>query len=265
VDEIKKQLDLNRRTRGIDGYIMYSFSSFADNLDLYNLMQALNRVDMLTPDRTPDRTPVTPVPSPGAVTRPPVSYTEITDFSDLDEHWAATYITQMANLGFVKGYPEGVFKPDNPIKRADFVLMLMNMLPHDPGTDPSLPFLDMTEDAYYREALRDAKALGIITGIGNNMFSPEDEINRQDMMTISYRALSIMSYLKTNAGVQVLNEFPDKGEVSGYARAPMAELVAQGFVNGIYGKLEPLLSTTRAETATLLFRFYQAFLVSIQR
>ena len=262
VNEIRRQVELNRSTPGVHGYIMYSFSSFTNNPDLYSLIQALNDGTLPLPNF---QTPIIQNPDQGSITEPIPSPSDnnmgnIPVFSDLEEHWAEIYITQMAEKGFVNGYPEGVFKPDNPIKRADFVLMLMNMLPHEPGIDPALPFLDMAEDAYYREALRDAKALNIITGIGSNMFSPEDEITRQDMMTISYRALSSMGYLKSNSGVQVLNEFPDRGDVASYARVPIAELVAQGFVNGIYGKLEPVVSTTRAETATLIFRFYQAFL-----
>ncbi|MCL1809764.1 MAG: family 10 glycosylhydrolase [Clostridiales bacterium] len=243
VNEIKSQVELNRRTSGVGGYIMYSFGSFTENSNLYSLIKSLNQ-------DTPQAEP----PSRGT-NRP-------TAFSDLDEHWAEPFITEMAAKGVVRGYPEGDFKPDNPIKRADFVLMLMNMLPHEPGTEPALPFLDMEKDAYYREALRDAKALDIIRGIGDNMFSPEDEITRQDMMTMSYRALIVMGYTKQGAGELVLAQFPDSGVVADYAKLPLEELVSQGFVNGIDGKLEPLKSTTRAETATLMYRFSEAFLNS---
>ncbi|MCL1982892.1 MAG: family 10 glycosylhydrolase, partial [Clostridiales bacterium] len=97
VGEIKSQVELNRKTPGVGGYIMYSFGSFAENQNLYNLIKSLNQ-------DAPQAEP----PSRGT-TRPPI-------FSDLDDHWAEPFITEMAARGVVKGYPEGDFKPDNPIK-----------------------------------------------------------------------------------------------------------------------------------------------------
>jgi|DewCreStandDraft_5_1066085.scaffolds.fasta_scaffold01244_28 expansin (peptidoglycan-binding protein) len=43
-------------------------------------------------------------------------------------HWASTYITLATYLGLVKGYPDGTFKPDNPITRAETVTIAVRQM-----------------------------------------------------------------------------------------------------------------------------------------
>jgi len=43
---------------------------------------------------------------------------------DYEGHWAETYIKKAINYGYMTGYPDGSFKPDNPISRAEFARVL---------------------------------------------------------------------------------------------------------------------------------------------
>jgi uncharacterized lipoprotein YddW (UPF0748 family) len=248
--EIGRQVEFNRSKAAVSGYIMYSFGSFTGNAELYELMRGLNQGGAAQGADDAQS-------AEGSETAPPP---ETPRFSDLEGHWAAADIGAMAGLGFVKGYPEGDFKPDAPIKRADFVLMMMNMLPYDASGKDAAPFLDMAPDAYYLEAVRDARRMGIVTGAGDDMFFPEDEITRQDMMTIAYRAFTVTGRLTATADAQTLDGFKDKGDVAVYAAAAIAALVGGGYVNGIDGELAPGKGATRAETAVLLLRFYRSLL-----
>ena len=73
-------------------------------------------------------------------------------FNDVgSEHWAVSYIRSMYNNGWVSGYPDGSFKPDNKITRAEVIVIVNKMTLRDtllerPGVPP---FTDLSEDKWY--------------------------------------------------------------------------------------------------------------------
>ena len=54
-------------------------------------------------------------------------------FTDIQNHWAKNYILDFASKGFVVGYPDKTFRPDQPISRAEFTCILLNSM----GITPS--------------------------------------------------------------------------------------------------------------------------------
>jgi hypothetical protein len=57
------------------------------------------------------------------------------NFSDIAGHWGEERIKQAAEKGIVSGYPDGTFKPNRTVTRAEFAVMLMNTLnPQGEGT-----------------------------------------------------------------------------------------------------------------------------------
>ena len=69
-------------------------------------------------------------------------------------------------------------------------------------------FDDIDKDAYYYEEIGKAKMLGITYGIGNNKFSPDASITRQDMMVLTERALRIMKNLDHRVQLQTWRYLP---------------------------------------------------------
>lgn len=57
-------------------------------------------------------------------------------FSDVAEHWAAPFIKVAADNGWINGYTDGTFRPDNSVTRAEAVTMLNRMLDRNPQTLP---------------------------------------------------------------------------------------------------------------------------------
>jgi uncharacterized lipoprotein YddW (UPF0748 family) len=266
VSEISRQLDYNRGKADVSGYIMYTYNTFVENPELYSLMQGLNSVpasEALQPGGA-DVPGGADSPADGDGAQPggqggtdgQQAATTI-GFNDIGGHWAAEYILKLAGDGVIRGYPDGSFMPDDMIKRADFVIMLTGLFGLMEEDGPDTTFIDMAPDAYYRKALGAAQAAGIVTGIGDNMFAPEENITRQDMMAIFYRALLIKGGVEAGTQLASLDAFADRRDIAVYAAAPMAALVEGGFVTGNDGLLEPNKPATRAETATMLCRFAQ--------
>jgi uncharacterized lipoprotein YddW (UPF0748 family) len=256
VDEISRQLAFNRADANVSGYIMYAYKAFADSPALRALIGELNvagsqeqgGADAAQGD-------------PGAAQGDPDAARGTGDgFSDTADHWANEYITAISKAGYVKGYPDGTFLPDDNIKRADFVNMLVGLLALRPEQDAADNFVDIAPDAYYYQAVAAAKKAGVIIGIGGNMFAPDEPLMKQDMLAMTYRALVIMGKAGTGVEPSVLNAFPDHAQVAVYAVAPLSVFIGNGVVTGTAeGLLEPMKSATRAETVTVLWRIYEDY------
>ena len=81
-------------------------------------------------------------------------------FSDVSGHWAEELINSAAQKGWVTGYPDGTFKPDQYITRAEFVTLVNNVLERRVKAEDILPearqFPDLDKDAWYYEAMQEA-------------------------------------------------------------------------------------------------------------
>ena len=109
-------------------------------------------------------------------------------------------------------------------------------------------FSDVDPSAEYATEVLIGKNMGIFKGSGNNMFEPETEISRQDMMTMCARALELVG------GVD-LSRFTDNALIADYARDSIAAMVKQEIVKGNPdGTVNPLGNTTRAEAAVIMER-----------
>lgn len=175
-----------------------------------------------------------------------------TDLSGYD--WAEDAIYALKAKGIISGISETEFAPSNNIKRGDFILMLTRMLNIDtPFTEN---FEDVPTDSYYYNAIGKAKAAGIAQGSGTD-FMPEQTITRQDLITLAYRAFLNKGYITEVSDLTALDVFNDKADISEYANAPMASMVAAGIIKGSDGKVNPLGNATRAETAVMCSRLVE--------
>ncbi|MGI6468397.1 MAG: S-layer homology domain-containing protein [Syntrophomonadaceae bacterium] len=82
------------------------------------------------------------------------------NFSDITGHWANQYINSAAQKGWVKGYEDGTFRPEQPITRAEFVTLVNNVLGRKVLKENILPdaktFPDLSPNAWYYEAMMEA-------------------------------------------------------------------------------------------------------------
>lgn len=160
----------------------------------------------------------------------------------------------LASKGILKGTSEKEYAPQSNITRADFLYSLIRTLGIDAKGDGS--FDDIRRDAYYFNELVTAKKLGITKGMGNNKFSPDESITRQDMMVLAERTLEMLSKLEQKGKASDLEKFADKSHIAVYATNSIASLVKEGLIVGSGDRINPLGNTTRAEAAVFLYRIY---------
>jgi hypothetical protein len=117
-------------------------------------------------------------------------------------------------------------------------------------------FSDVSTTDYYYNSIGVAKKLGITDGVGGNLFNPKAEISRQDMMTVTARALKAQKKLNATGTASDISKFNDAGEVASYAVDSIAALVKEKLIEGNGSMLNPVGNTTRAETAVLMYRIF---------
>lgn len=145
-------------------------------------------------------------------------------FDDLGSvAWTKKPIEVLASKGILKGISEKEYAPQTNITRADFLYFLVRTLGVDAKADGN--FDDTSSDAYYYKEIAIAKKLGITSGIGNNKFSPNASITRQDMMVLTKRALRMLKKLKQQGTASDLEKFADKSLIATYAVDGIASVV----------------------------------------
>lgn len=179
-------------------------------------------------------------------------------FTDLGAYpWARSAIDELAKAGVIAGTSKTTFSPGATVTRGDFMALLMRMLAPE-GNPSEDGFVDVPTNSYYYREIILAKGLGIASGTGEGLFMPRSNINRQDMVTLTYRALVAMGNLDDNAAQAELGRFKDADQISPYARQAMAVMAELGAISGnTDGTVNPLGNATRAEAAVFLYKIYQ--------
>lgn len=179
----------------------------------------------------------------------------IKSYDDLASvQWAKKQIEILASKGIVRGVSDNEFAPQQQITRADFLYFLIRTLGINAKIDGN--FDDIKADAYYYKEISIAKKLGITLGTGNNKFSPDKSITRQDMMVLTAKALRVLKKVEQKGTISDLNRFADKSLIAPYALDGVASVVKEGLIIGSGDNVNPLGNTTRAEAAVLLYRLY---------
>ena len=168
--------------------------------------------------------------------------------------------------GFFNGDTNGNFNPNNNITRAEFAQMLYNYYKDDAsvmknGNAPK--FNDVKSADWFYEAVVACAKAGIFLGDTNGNFNPNAQITRQDASLVLMRIfIGTDAINATDVDVRLAElkaqgkVFPDFYETASYARKAMA--AAAGFIfNGDQkGELNPTSNITRAETATVLYNYF---------
>ncbi len=187
-------------------------------------------------------------------------------YSDIDSSaWYADFVSECIERGWIEGYADGTFKPDQSMTRAEFVTALFRLIGND-GRYPDLvnyhwryfyewPFNDVAEDSPYTEAVLWAKLERIVNGTGNNRFSPDSALTCEQAAAIFYRSTAKKLYSRMDG----LKEFSDASKISPWAKDAVKWMQGLDMLVGDEkGNLNPRKALTRAECAKLISRLNAA-------
>lgn len=155
----------------------------------------------------------------------------------------------------MKGVSDNEFAPNENLSRAMIVTAIYRM-----ENEPSASFNkfgDVNADEWYGAAVAWASENGIVNGVSENEFAPNDNLTREQMAAIIYRYIMFKGG-DTSVGENAdINSYADAENISDYAVEAMRYAVASGLMKGdSETTLNPSGTATRAETATIIMRLF---------
>ncbi|QOS78993.1 S-layer homology domain-containing protein [Paenibacillus sp. JNUCC31] len=166
---------------------------------------------------------------------------------DTAGHWAKTAIDKALTAGFVNGYGDQTFRPNQKVTRAEFITMLGRALNLNTESE-SIHYTDDNKiPSWAKPYITAAASAGIVNGYENGSFGPSKTLSRAEMVTMIARAGGIPA--DSNAKL----DFKDAKDVPAWAVPYVASTVEAGLVGGVGGnRFAPNQTATRAEAVTLI-------------
>jgi parallel beta-helix repeat protein len=194
-----------------------------------------------------------PANDPGSVQ--PVIITDThqpsSPFVDLQGHWATPFIEALATRDLLRGYPDGTFRPNAVINRAQFATLVANSYQHISLTRPGIQFKDVATDFWGYRAIAKAQQQGFIRGYPDHTFRPNQPMSRVQAIAAVASGLGL-----SPAPASLLGSYRDRAQIPSYAIEPLATATQHHLVINYPDPqlLRPLEPMTRAEVAVLIYQ-----------
>ncbi len=179
----------------------------------------------------------------------------VNPFQDVKkDDWYYDAVQYVRLNGFFTGVTDKTFDPQGTMTRGMFVTVLGRMagVEKDKYSGDS-GFADVAADAYYAPYVKWASEYGITLGTGENQFSPDALITRQQMAVFFVRYFDKFN-VKYETGEEITSLPEDYAQVADYAQTAVLKLWFAGLLNGDGVRFHPNSNASRAEAATLCMR-----------
>lgn len=183
----------------------------------------------------------------------------VNPYTDVAENaWYFDAVKYTYQNKLMNGMGNYKFEPESQMTRAMLVTVLYRAEGAPEASEFENPFRDV-DDSWYTDAICWAADKGIVNGTAADQFSPNENVTREQMVTILFRYAQYKS--AANEARAELTDFADAETVSDYAREAMcwavAEKIILGSVESGKNSIRPVATATRAEVATVLMRFVE--------
>jgi hypothetical protein len=180
---------------------------------------------------------------------------KIAQASDVAGNWAEPFIRVLVEKEIIKGYPDGTFRPDRPISRAEFAALLNRAFSLQPATK-TRKFKDVPSKFWAAEVIQKAASAGFIAGYPNGTFAPKQNITRIQSLV----ALVNGSKLEPNGNLDLNGVFGDAAQVPNYGQNALIAAtqrciaVSQEYDSSKLpgGNFGPEMGATRADVAAYI-------------
>ena len=182
--------------------------------------------------------------STGEVTNAVTSVLRFTDVPETDEAYAD--IKALCDASLIDGYPDGTFRPEGTITRAEFVKMINSAFGFAATSGISNPFSDVAAGQWHFTNVMAAVTKGYILGYEDGTFRPGATITRQETAVILDRIMM----LENTVDDEQMAAVTIKDSVGAWASNSVKRVVAAGLMSaGSDGSFRASVPATRAEIA----------------
>ena len=138
---------------------------------------------------------------------------KIAQASDVAGNWAEPFIRALVAKDIIKGYPDGTFKPDQPVTRAEFAALL-NKAFDLKEVRAARKFKDVPKKYWAAEVIQKAYKGGFLSGYPNGTFAPKQNIIRIQSLV----SLVNGSKLEPSGNLDINGVFGDAAQVPSYGQ-----------------------------------------------
>lgn len=175
-------------------------------------------------------------------------------FPDVPQgYWAACDIDKLAINDVVVGYPDGMFKPNRNISRAEFATMLVKGFNLDDcGTPRENLFKDVPLSNWANPAIAKAVDENLLAGYPNGKFEPCHPVTRVEALTTIAKGMTC-DIDKCKAD-EILSKYSDGAAIPDWARIPVAKSLENGALKDMPNPnmIMPNREASRAEVASMM-------------
>ncbi len=177
-------------------------------------------------------------------------------FPDINNHWARPFIEALAKRGILTGYPDGRFRPNNSVSRAEFAAIVTATFSQVTKKREYEPFNDVPDKHWAKSAIQKSYETVFITGYPGGLFRPSYRIKRINAL------ISIISGLGWTTRIEsdLLDALPliytDAATIPNWAKKAAAIATRAGIVGSFPNTkiLNPNLAATRADVALFVYQ-----------
>jgi uncharacterized lipoprotein YddW (UPF0748 family) len=138
-------------------------------------------------------------------------------FSDIQSHWARSFIEALADRGIVRGFEDRTFRPNQAVRRSEFAALVQTAFPRPPRRT-AIAFTDVPTNHWAATAIRRAYETGFLSGFPNRQFRPDEPITRTQMWVSLVGGLE----MGTSGEAPLAELFQDAGQIPAWARGAVA-------------------------------------------
>ncbi len=167
-------------------------------------------------------------------------------------YWAACDIDKLAMNDVVVGYPDGMFKPNKNISRAEFATMLVKGFNLDCDMHRTSMFKDVPTSNWANPAIAKAVDENLMTGYPNGKFEPAKNVTRAEALTTIAKGMTCdIDQCKAD---EILSKYADGASVPNWARIPVAKSLSNGALKDSPNPnmIMPNKDASRADVASMM-------------
>jgi S-layer homology domain len=189
----------------------------------------------------------TPEPVPEPVPEVPISFPDVPA-----NYWARNFIGQLVGRGLLQGYPDGAFRPNDPVTRAELATIISKAFDRNKTRDMAT-FRDLATNHWAYPAISDAYEMGFLGSPNSRSFNPDQNVSRLDVLVALARGLGLTP---SGSPDRILRVYRDAGTISAAERRAIAAATEKGLVVSYPNVrfLNPRRVATRAEVAALIYQ-----------
>lgn len=173
-------------------------------------------------------------------------------FADLEGHWATECINRLATNRIIRGYRDNTFRPNEPVMRVEFAVVLQTAFPNRETQRESINFVDIPQGYWAESAIRYATRTGFLQGFPEKTFKPAEPLTKAEVLMALSNGLALEA---SQSPEEILPEyFQNVEEIPDYAKNAIAGAVEAGLLSQLPEdkQLAPDELATRAEVASFL-------------